>query len=1134
MNQYPEEVRESPRPVVALVGCSPLHAYIIKAFQYIVRPDADSRGLVPYHFVGYESPEMSNLSTKKDRPKEFSTPKGIIQGDWMYRQKNVIPAVIIALFNWTDEEGKPIDSDIVSQLDVIRKKIKGRSTKIILGLVQKRDNPGVEPSSDARTNDMRKRAEVDGRSIIHIDRDMITESVKRWSSHLFVSRSSFSARLDKILPEYTRVFYQDEARALKGTLERLQASSSSSAFGPATLSVMSNSPIVKGPEISSSPAVGGAHSSYVVGGGSGGQSNLSSSTMVTNVAVWKMSQLIYQIRYHFKIAYLAEFRRDNRTILKYYTSSYNALSTLVAVDPNMSRLVSSGEIKAVADLIHFMISRFHLNTNNINEALNQFQRHARVYKPVTGLPQIEYQHWAWLSRQYLVFGQMLENQIQYNWQNTNTLSLQHPAFYYQIAAKYAIQRKKVALEIGQNIRNSESFEKISNSREIKPTSSIEGMDYSKQEYVGQTDDHHREKFLFVLSPQVLEKEEKKEIDFIDICREMLVSHSSEILDLLHKAYDHYKSKSSRMALYTGALIGQERFASEKYEVAKKWFDRIAANYRGEMWWSLLANTLNYSLLCSLRLNLPGDFVNYSMQLLAPNMPIPIEEKKKILGDFISLYERAEGLFPNQDQLGPIMTPFTKGTFYAKSRMDFVLRLSSQFPGTIQFSRVQIQFNDSTYDTIIDDPQQLIFDVGAVKKFEFSFVTKERTEVKCTSVTAVLGGGNTNIHFLWKLDAWPTFKSNSDDPDAFVERTSTKVLAYEARLEITALHTPPALVGEYYYMQIRMKNKGESISRGSISFDINPPIKEDCFFTTEDRTKKLNDIPLEDIHLDEEFSQNFYFHTNVPLTRKIVVKVNYETVTHFTSFAERSFDVPVVQPFNVQCHFYTSHFSPINTLSANSIVVNQPFYLSLDVVNNAPFQLKWLQSVPQFQHVTCIGTSKGEDKTQVMHHDNRYAVWYKLLPSTGGDNIPLGSVQLTWQRTESLESSPVPVIANLEVPDTKISTAPFSIRFDNPSSTVLGHLFSYMIELHNHTDTLQEFGLSVGDNGAFLFAGDKQLSSLSIHPHRSTVLRYNLLPLSAGRQPLPAIHITSKRLGKELPQTKQPRYIFVSPSKGIRT
>jgi hypothetical protein len=95
--------------------------------------------------------------------------------------------------------------------------------------------------------------------------------------------------------------------------------------------------------------------------------------------------------------------------------------------------------------------------------------------------------------------------------------------------------------------------------------------------------------------------------------------------------------------------------------------------------------------------------------------------------------------------------------------------------------------------------------------------------------------------------------------------------------------------------------------------------------------------------------------------------------------------------------------------------------------------------------------------------------------------------------------------------------------------MVGKVTSLTIRIHNHTDRPQEFSLTVSDpTSAFLFSGEKQ-SSFFVQPHSAHLLKHNLIPLYPGRQQLPHFMVISKRIGKELLQTKQQRFLFVNPS-----
>ena len=73
--------------------------------------------------------------------------------------------------------------------------------------------------------------------------------------------------------------------------------------------------------------------------------------------------------------------------------------------PPTQRLV---EIKAVAEQFHFKISTLLLHASKVVEAITWFCKHIRSYERVVGTPEVAFLHWEWFSRQFLVFGELIE------------------------------------------------------------------------------------------------------------------------------------------------------------------------------------------------------------------------------------------------------------------------------------------------------------------------------------------------------------------------------------------------------------------------------------------------------------------------------------------------------------------------------------------------------------------------------------------------------------------------------------------------------------------------------------------------------------------------------------------------------
>jgi len=69
------------------------------------------------------------------------------------------------------------------------------------------------------------------------------------------------------------------------------------------------------------------------------------------------------------------------------------------------------EMKAVAEQLHFKISNLLLHGAKETEAVRWFREHASWYKQMMGPFEGAFLHWAWVSRQFQVFGELLQNRL---------------------------------------------------------------------------------------------------------------------------------------------------------------------------------------------------------------------------------------------------------------------------------------------------------------------------------------------------------------------------------------------------------------------------------------------------------------------------------------------------------------------------------------------------------------------------------------------------------------------------------------------------------------------------------------------------------------------------------------------------
>ncbi|OON16091.1 hypothetical protein X801_08099, partial [Opisthorchis viverrini] len=97
------------------------------------------------------------------------------------------------------------------------------------------------------------------------------------------------------------------------------------------------------------------------------------------------------------------------------------------------------EVKTVAAFINYKICRLAFQTN-ASEAISQFRRHIEFFSGLVGMPQLAFEHEAWMSRQFEILGDLFQEAIQLS---LTALMTQHPGLYYQEAARHAIARRQL-------------------------------------------------------------------------------------------------------------------------------------------------------------------------------------------------------------------------------------------------------------------------------------------------------------------------------------------------------------------------------------------------------------------------------------------------------------------------------------------------------------------------------------------------------------------------------------------------------------------------------------------------------------------------------------------------------------------
>eukprot|EP00267_Zea_mays_P047269 XP_020399712.2 trafficking protein particle complex subunit 11-like [Zea mays] len=309
------------------------------------------------------------------------------------------------------------------------------------------------------------------------------------------------------------------------------------------------------------------------------------------------------------VAIYAEFRRDWPEALKFYEEGVRVLREMIGTStrlPPTQRLV---EIKAVAEQFHFKISTLLLHAGKVVEVITWFRKHIKSYERVLGTPEVAFLHWEWFSRQFLVFGELIETTSTTipdtlsprfgTADNTLTEWEFQPAYYYQLAATY-LREKRYAIECSSSMANL--------------TTEVNGVPESVMPsvYVGQYVRLFEQGDTVSLLPL-----SDTEYTSYALSEAERFQDSYEIIALFRKAYESFQSLgATRMASACSSGMAIEYYATGDFSNTKQLFDSVAGLYRQEGWTSLLWENLGYLRECSMKLNSPKDFISYSLEMAA--------------------------------------------------------------------------------------------------------------------------------------------------------------------------------------------------------------------------------------------------------------------------------------------------------------------------------------------------------------------------------------------------------------------------------------------------------------------------------------------------------------------------------------
>ncbi|ESQ31070.1 hypothetical protein EUTSA_v10003539mg [Eutrema salsugineum] len=559
------------------------------------------------------------------------------------------------------------------------------------------------------------------------------------------------------------------------------------------------------------------------------------------------------VRYCFKVAVYAEFRRDWGEALKFYEDAYHSLHEMIGTSARLPAIQRLVEIKTIAEQLHFKISTLLLHGGKLIEAVTWFHQHKSSYEKVVGSTEFIFLHWEWMSRQFLVFAELLETSSatvqsfsSLN-QRTTEISLTefefYPAYYYQLAAHY-LKDKKSTLELLLSM--SVTAQEIDSSSE----SVIPSV------YVGQF-------------AQLLEKGEAFTLHSITdeeyirytISEAKRFQDSFEIVAWLKRSYESFTNlKARRMAALCAFEVGREYFGLSDPRNAKFFFDITANLYRQEGWVTLLWEVLGYLRECSRKLGAYKEFVELSLEMVAlpvtsygdsgnlenekygPGGPATISGRERIHREIFTLVCREDELTSSTGESGfnlaidspldleidlvsplrPVLlasVAFHEQMIKPRALCSITLSLLSHLPLPVDIDHLEVQFNQSTCNFVIRNSQRPLWDSasntvqrGGQVENEPSLVLVPNNWLRLTyAIKSEQSGKLECLSVLAKLGPFFTICSRAESPAAMED---LPVWKHENRVESLPTKDPVLAVFGQKATQVEEPEPQVDVSLGA--------------------------------------------------------------------------------------------------------------------------------------------------------------------------------------------------------------------------------------------------------------------------------------------------------------------------------
>ncbi|KAI9016573.1 Gryzun, putative trafficking through golgi-domain-containing protein [Phycomyces nitens] len=895
----------------------------------------------------------------------------------------------------------------------------------------------------------------------------------------------------------------------------------------------------------------------------------------------------WQLRYDLKIAFIQELKQDIEAALKTCVVAYGLLGDVLAptssVTQGLVSLPARGkrwtEARALADCLNIKICRFYLFLNDHTAAFSQLNGHLHLfqtYSSAWGMGEQSFEYWEWLSKQYRIFADVIDSAIQAGFKiplptaylngttnvpgspllggsNSNLSGtqvigcnpgaiIQHPGFYYHLAAMCCAERRRRFLDI----ERSEAAKTLTTNKESVAPNQLETL----------------------------------------LSKERQVDHSSLTIELLTKSYEQFKKyRNGRMTLYLAAEIAGTYYETGKFEMALKFFERIGKTYRKENWHMVLTSILRWSLRCAKELGSWERAVECLVELIAEELPMAKQKRADIQKELFDILYHNEAsnvtkhgpLTIAMDQINPFLkcsVQFLNQTSFVDTPELFQVSLSTDKNSPVmpfRFNAMRILFSDPQYNCYLEDAG-IDGDMSKLELIDFSkdatrattgdyvdWVTK-KVDLRVTEhqtrafqgqivskecdVVKIVGVCLDLISPQWNVALSYTFDKSSDDQVTrrkwlepldsngrpkfrFIggrgELSAIKITQRPPRIQLSVRESSPALLDEDFEMCVTVTSEETERIDVTLTVEVKNPEGQD----TGDRSLDSASLQIGMIEPGKSVSTIVYIHgTGNVGSRLVNLKAEYvlssaSGKTHVPKVEKsESITIPFISPFETTFELCAQGEEAATTVPFD-LKRSEKWLMVAGIECCSTWDLDiesvgFEQEVFEHPYTSLKLLSKMDSfMNRVWKSSHVYNANYLFRLSTmdmteAMPSVPTGNIVIRWKRQgqEGAYSKTV-----LKCPALEFQPLGLVVIADVPSELYMGEPFTLTYTIHNPTINLAEYTASIELSDAFVFSGYKQLKGRVLPLSRASY-QYTCYPLQAGKVRLPRLKVIAKHQGSE--------------------